>query len=181
MIEQAKLTYSPLGKAFEKQRKTIEDQVEKQIKAIQNQGQVKTNKKYDYDNEDSPLISEQKKIFNKLVDKRIDDITELDKKVNLDDLIYIYKGKTPDQKFGKYDNALNLIDKMKNGEIKLAEAKNDQIQFKSNLGKIKKRKQQKKIKGAKKCTMQYLFFVFLNFFFFLSKNFFFTTTRKYKI
>ena len=31
MIEQAKFTYSPLGKAFEKQIKTIEDQREKQI------------------------------------------------------------------------------------------------------------------------------------------------------
>ena len=66
MIEQAKFTYSPLGKAFEKQRKTIEDQVEKQIKAIQNQGKVKTLNKYGYDNEDSPLISKQKEIFNKL-------------------------------------------------------------------------------------------------------------------
>ena len=34
IIEQAKFTYSPLGKAFEKQT-TIEDQGEKQIKAIQ--------------------------------------------------------------------------------------------------------------------------------------------------
>ena len=37
MIEQANFTYSLLGKAFEKQIKTIEDQGEKQIKAIQNQ------------------------------------------------------------------------------------------------------------------------------------------------
>ena len=64
MIQQAKFTYSPLGKAFEKQIKTIEDQGEKQIKAIQNQGQVKTIKKYDYDDEDCPLISKQKEIFN---------------------------------------------------------------------------------------------------------------------
>ena len=41
MIQQAKFTYSPLGKAFEKQIKTIEDQGEKQTKAIQNQGYVK--------------------------------------------------------------------------------------------------------------------------------------------
>ena len=34
IIEQARYTYSPLGKAFEKQIKTIEDQEEKQIKAI---------------------------------------------------------------------------------------------------------------------------------------------------
>ena len=40
MIEQAKFTYSPLGKAFEKQIKTIEDQGQEQIKAIQDQGQL---------------------------------------------------------------------------------------------------------------------------------------------
>ena len=34
IIEQAKFTYSPLGKAFEKQTKTIEDQGEKQINAL---------------------------------------------------------------------------------------------------------------------------------------------------
>ena len=34
IIEQAKFTYSPLGKAFEKQTKTIEDQREKQVDAL---------------------------------------------------------------------------------------------------------------------------------------------------
>ena len=60
IIEQARFTYSPLGKAFEKQRK-----------AIQDQGQVKTIKKYAYDAEDTPLISKQKEIFNELVDERL--------------------------------------------------------------------------------------------------------------
>ena len=36
LIEQGKFTYSPSGKAFEKQTKTIKDQGEKQVKAIQN-------------------------------------------------------------------------------------------------------------------------------------------------
>ena len=80
IIEQARFTYSPLGKAFEKQIKTIEDQGKKQVVAIQNQGQVETIKKYDYDNDDSPLISKQKEIFNKLVDKSPAKITELDEK-----------------------------------------------------------------------------------------------------
>ena len=80
MIEQAKFTYAPLGKAFEKKIKTIEDQGEKQIKAIQNQGQVKTIKIYTFDDKDSPLISKQKEIFNKLLDEKLDEITKLDKK-----------------------------------------------------------------------------------------------------
>ena len=39
IIEQSKFAYSPLGKALEKQRKTIEDQGRKQIDAITNQNE----------------------------------------------------------------------------------------------------------------------------------------------
>ena len=69
-----------MGKAFEKQLETIKDQGEKQIKAIQDKGQIKTIKKYAYDAEDTPFISKQKEIFNKLVDERCEKITDLDKK-----------------------------------------------------------------------------------------------------
>ena len=41
IIKQTGFTYSPLRKAFQKQVKTIEDHVEKHIKAIQVQRQVK--------------------------------------------------------------------------------------------------------------------------------------------
>ena len=103
IIEQARFTYSPLGKAFEKQAKTIEDQREKQIKAIQDQGKLKTITKYGYDAEDTPLISKQKEIFNELVDERNKIISDLDKKVNRDDLIYRYKGNTSDLSFKGFE------------------------------------------------------------------------------
>ena len=38
ITEQAKFTYCPLGKAFERQVKTIEGQREKQIKALEKHG-----------------------------------------------------------------------------------------------------------------------------------------------
>ena len=38
VIEWAKFTYSPVSKAFERQVKTIQDQREKQIKAIEDHG-----------------------------------------------------------------------------------------------------------------------------------------------
>ena len=41
ITEQAKFTYSPLGKAFEKQTKTIEDQEQKQVEALNT---LKSNK-----------------------------------------------------------------------------------------------------------------------------------------
>ena len=69
-----------MGKAFKKQTKTIEDQREKQIKAIQDQAQIKTIKKDTYSIEDGPSISKQKEIFNKLADERLEKITELDKR-----------------------------------------------------------------------------------------------------
>ena len=78
IIEQAKFTYSPLRKAFEKQTKSIEHQRERQIKAIQNQGEIKTIKKYTYDNEDTPLISRQKELFNELADEGTEEITNLE-------------------------------------------------------------------------------------------------------
>ena len=54
IIEQAKFTYSPLGKAFEKQIKTIEEQKKKQIDAITNQNERLTalTNKDDYHKDD---------------------------------------------------------------------------------------------------------------------------------
>ena len=84
------------------------------------------------------MILEQKQIFHKLADERLEEITELDKKVNADNLIYKYKGPTTNAKFNELDIAFNLIRKMKEGGIILADAKNDKLRFKSNLGEIKK-------------------------------------------
>ena len=48
-----------------------------------NQGEIKTIKKYTYDNEDTPLFSKQKEIFYELVDKKLEEITNLDKRLIL--------------------------------------------------------------------------------------------------
>ena len=50
IIEQAKFTYSPLGKAFEKQTKIIGDQGEKQTEAIQDNKKQIININDDYKN-----------------------------------------------------------------------------------------------------------------------------------
>ena len=63
IIEQAKFTYSPLGKAFEKQAKTIEEQGKKEIEVISNQNKrlaVLTNK-------DDAHEDNYKKIFENLI------------------------------------------------------------------------------------------------------------------
>ena len=107
----------PIGKSFwKKQTKTIKGQGEKQIKAIQKLRQIKTIKKYAYDDKDSSLISKQKELFNKLADERLEEITELDNK---------------------------------GGKVSLADKKNDQIKFKSDVSKIKKQNKKNKSKEQK--------------------------------
>ena len=63
IIGQAKFTYSPLRKAFEKQMKIIKDQEEKQRKAIENQEQIKTIKRFDY-NESHWFQNKKKSLTN---------------------------------------------------------------------------------------------------------------------
>ena len=71
IIEQAKFTYSPLGKAFEKQIKANEDQGEKQIKAIQdNRKQLISNDDY----KNKLLTSKETEIFKDIYNKRLDKI-----------------------------------------------------------------------------------------------------------
>ena len=48
----------------------------KQINAIQDKGHVKAIRKYAFDDEESPLISKQKEIFNEFADKGLNEITE---------------------------------------------------------------------------------------------------------
>ena len=141
IIEQTKFTYSPLGKAFDKQIKTIEDQGKKQVDALntlKSDNKI-TIKKYACDPNDTPFISKQKEIFNKLVDERLEKITDLDKKVNSDDLVYRYKCRLADTKFDEFDIALDIINKIQDG-------KKNQEKFKFYLGEIKR--------GAKKSKEQ---------------------------
>ena len=88
---------------------------------------------------DNPLILKEKEIFNKLANE----------KVNTGNLIYRYKGKTPNEKFNKYDNALDIIDKIRDGTKTILYAKNEQTEFKSKLGEIKKGNDKKNQKAKK--------------------------------
>ena len=99
-------------------------------------------------------FQKKKKCLINLQIKRLDEKTKLDEKVNLDNLIYRYKVKTTDAKFDEFDNAFNLLDKIRNGETTLADVKSDKIKFKSDLGKIKKDIKNRS-KELKKSTVQY--------------------------
>ena len=44
-------------------------------------------------------------------------MTDLNEKVNYGDLIYRYKGNTSDEKFNTYDNAISILDKIRDGKM----------------------------------------------------------------
>ena len=85
IIEQAKFTYSPLGKAFEKQIETIEDQGKKQVEAL------KTKAINDKSNNNPPI---SKDIYDKMSEERIDKILEMSKQINYYNFVYEFKGPT---------------------------------------------------------------------------------------
>ena len=102
-----------LGKASEKQTRTIKDKGGKQVKAIEEHGKqlLKSNafiKEYDYDTKkDSRSLLKLKEIFNKLIDEKRDIILKLNKKINFDDLMYNFKDKCM-SKFNDFDNAITF-------------------------------------------------------------------------
>ena len=124
IIEQAKFTYSPSGKAFEKQIKTIEDQGKKQVDALENLKD--TNKQVvniNDDYEDKLLHSKEQEIFRKIYNKRLDKIEELTKKIDDNNLVFtiLSTGETID--FTRKNNPLTLLKKIRNGKITLERAK----------------------------------------------------------
>ena len=127
-----------MGKAFEKQTKTIKDQGEKQIKAIQDKRPIKPMEKFTHGIKDSPIVLKEKEIHKKLKEKRFENINNLDKSVDTNKVVFKYKGNTADEDFSKFDNALDLINKIRDGEIILSEAKDEQAKLKSSMVEIKK-------------------------------------------
>ena len=67
IIEQAKFTYSPLGKAFEKKIKTVEDQGQKQVDALENLKPKEEAKPIEDESNNQPKSTI---IFNELINKR---------------------------------------------------------------------------------------------------------------
>ena len=62
----------------------------------------------------------------------------MNKTVNREELVCKYKGNTSDVDFKEYYGGNDLIDKVKDGDVSLGKAVNDQYELKSKLGEIKK-------------------------------------------
>ena len=136
IIQQAKFNNSPLGKALEKQRKTIEDQGEKQVKAIQdNKKLVKINKDDDY--KDKLLLSREREIFKDIYNKKLDKIEELNNKIYYNNLNYVVVGTGDKYSLDDLDDPLTFLNNIKKGEISMEKAIKQQYTFHKCLNLIR--------------------------------------------
>ena len=133
IIEQTKLTYSPLRKAFEKQTKTIEDQGKKQVDPLKAIKSGSNNK--------STITKE---IYDEILEEIIDEILKMSEKIDFKNLIYDFKGLTSSISFLKYAGPMHTYAQLKNGEKALQQVEKEQKYFKQDLNKIVKEKPEHK-------------------------------------
>ena len=152
IIEQEKFTYSPLGKAFEKQIKTTEDQGKKQIKALEDLKPKEKTKAINDKSDDNTSIS--KEISDEILE-RMNEILKMSREINYSNWVYDFKGPTPSISFTKFGGPMYIYNQLKNGEKILQQVK-DKKKLKSELNEIKSRnlkhkseKQSYKIKNVR--------------------------------
>ena len=132
IIEQAKFTYSPLGKAFEKQTKTIEEQGQKQRKAIQdNKKQLANTQEITIKN----IIPEN--IMNNEAKKEMGKIIEIEKTVDREKLIY--KASEYTYSFQNFQTIKTFGRDIYNDKITLKEADKDQTNLLVEIMNFKKK------------------------------------------
>ena len=127
IVEQAKFTYSPSGKAFEKQIKTIEDQRKKQIDAL-----VDLKPK-----EIKVRVTKPNKYGDYFIDG-LAKIRESYNPIDFNNLTYNFKVSRIDPVgFIKFKGPLHILKSIHNGDIRLEDIEKQQIKFKRDLGRIK--------------------------------------------
>ena len=139
IIEQTKFTYSPLGKAFEKQIITIQDKGQKQIDALENlKDQNKQLVNVGDDHEDKLLLSKEREIFSNIYNKRLDKIEELTKNIDDNNLIFTTLSTGEEVDFTGKNDPLTSIKKIRDGKITLERATELQEDLNNNIKKYEK-------------------------------------------
>ena len=126
-------SHSLLGNAFQKQIKTIEDQEEKQVIRLEEQGKQLAK----YNNEKYSLThSKQKQIFEELANKRMEEIQDFIKQIDFNSLTYRYYGNNDPKVFIGFKCPLGFYKNIKEDYITLEKAEEEEKRFKSEINKI---------------------------------------------
>ena len=117
IIQHAKFTYSPLGRALEKQRKTIEDQGKKQVVALESLKDP--NKKLPSIKDFIPMENLNPEIINEIKKNE-----EIEKKVDRNEMVYEGTNKTYD--FRKFKTIHAFGNEIRNNVIDMNMANEEQ-------------------------------------------------------
>ena len=133
IIEQAKFTYYPLGKVFEKQTKTIEEQNKKQIKSLEEHGKnlIKSSSE-----KDSLERLKQKEIFDDLLNETKFEINKSSEEIDFNNSNYYYTGKSARKYFVHFKGPFIMYNDIRNYRISLQKEGKSQEEFRSKLNKI---------------------------------------------
>ena len=147
-----------MGKAFEKQIKTTEDQGQKQVEAAENLKPKEQTATADTSDDDEPL--KQKEACNKIFDEKLNKIQEMRKEIDYKNLVYNFTSKTSGSINSiKFKGPFGIFKEIKEGNISLKITEKDQEKFKRELGQVKsgnpKHKSQKQLHTIK--NVQYLY------------------------
>ena len=91
-----------MGQAFEKQIKAIEDQGQKQVNALK----LLKPKAIESGSNNKPVIT--KEIYDKILEERMDEILKVRDKIDFDNLTYNFKGQTTSINFGKFGGRMYI-------------------------------------------------------------------------
>ena len=131
LIQQAKFNYSALGKAIEKQRKTIEDQGEKQVVALESL--KASDKKLPPTKDSIPMENLNPEIINEIKKNE-----EIEKKVDRNKMVYKGTNKTYD--FRSFKTIRTFGNEIRNNVISLDTANMEQAKLLSYINDFMKTK-----------------------------------------
>ena len=129
ITEQAKFTYSPLGKAFDEQIKTTEDQGKKQVDALKDLKLKKQTKAITYKSGDDDNAPISKEIYDEILEGRMDKILKMSRKTNYSNLVYDFKGPTSSINFAIFGGPMYTYTQLKNGKKTLQQVEEEQKCF----------------------------------------------------
>ena len=129
MIEQTKFTYSALGKAFEKQTKTIKDQGEKQADPLKALKPKELN---------SPPLKKTPIEYDNYLINGLAEIRDFTKRIDFNNLTYNFTGDSAPINFFGFKGPLHIFKNIYHSDIGLEDVENDQEKLISDLGHIKK-------------------------------------------
>ena len=143
IIEQAKFTYSPLGKVFERQTKTIEDQGKKQIDALADLKEIKPKE-----------VKPRKTKPGEYSDHFLNELAIIQRSlepISFYDLTYKFKDSSiPSVKFIEFKGPNSIFKDIHDGNINLEDVENEQKKLKAELGYITQGDQRNKSEEQEK-------------------------------